>query len=245
LPRALPYLGLSVRTEPLPEAGRGASRLAPLKRWAVIAGGTFWFGSLFTLFLASPFPGTYLMLPKPLATKLRTTAKVYKQLVYPWTGFSTHGVFVDEHFKDYRWQIRLVYRSGTQSVELPLVSSDGLCVGNNSGHIWELWAFRTVSPSLKIGRVEANLARFIGAWSAKSRVELERGVVDIVARPVEVSLTRWRRGLLADNLRQPWKTIGHARRDGGELRVEWLVARRAEERLAEVETLALALPEGH
>jgi hypothetical protein len=239
LPRALPYLGLARGGEPTRDV---VSALGPLRRWAVLGGGAFWLVSLFTLFLASPFPGTYLMVPKPLAAKLRGTAKVYKQLAFPWTGFSTHGVFMDQHFKDYTWQVRLVYRLGATVVELPLVSRDGLCIGDNRDHVWELWAFRTVAPSLKVAQVEANLGRFISFWSAKAHADLERGSIQILARPVEVSLTEWREGLLRRNLLAPWATIGSVQREQGTLRIEWVVPSRGDYRLGDIETLAAALP---
>lgn len=245
LPRAVPWLGLGAGATDAPpsETRQSSAALDPLKRWIVVAGGAFWIGSLFTLFLASPFLTKYLMVPKPLAAKLRSTAKLYKQIAYPWTGFSTHGVFMDEHFNAYTWQVRLVYRLGASLTELPLVANDGRCIGDNSGHVWELWAFRTVAPSLKIPQVEANLMRFINSWSAKARADLERGTIDILARPVEVSLTHWRAGLLADNLRKPWTVIGHARREQGAVRVAWATPRQLDQRLADVEARAAALPE--
>lgn len=240
LPRALPYLGLAVVAEPVPRSSRTTSVLDSCRRWAVLGGGAFWMVSLFTLFLASPFPGAYLV-PKPLAAKLRAAAKVYKQIVYPWTGFSTHGVFMDDHFKDYKWQIRLSYRMGSRTTDLPLVSSDGRCIGDNNGHVWELWAFRTVAPTLKIARVEANLLRFVTAWAATSRPDLEHGSVEVLARPVEVSLTEWRAGLLADNLRRPWTAIGRARREQGALSIEWAAPRQADHLLSDIEASSAAL----
>jgi hypothetical protein len=240
-PRALPYLGLG-GLEQAPESNRFSLALDPLRRWALLGGGAFWLGSLFTLFLASPFPATYLMVPKPFAAKLRTAAKSYKQLAFPWTGFSTHGVFMDQHFKDYTWQVRLVYRLESSVVELPWVNKDGLCIGTNSDHVWELWAFRTVAPGLKIAQVEANLGRFINFWSVKAHADLTRGSIEILTRPVEVSLTEWRPGLLRRNLLEPWAPIGRVQRGEGALRFEWAVPRRDDHLLADIETSAAALP---
>lgn len=203
------------------EAASPMERTGRLVISTVAAGLLFWAVSLVILLFASPLPGKLLPLSDRAAERLRSLAQTYKKIVYPWTGFSTHGVFVDGHFKDYFSQVRLVYKAHGRSLQLPIVDTDGTCIGYNTGRVWGLWAFRTVRPSLRLEHAANNLMRFIEYWANEEHIDLGRGQVEVLVRPVRVSLDRWQPGLLKRNLEGPWTKIGSASRVKNLVELRW------------------------
>lgn len=179
----------------------------------------FWLVSVFILSWASPFFRTYLPIPEQAANRMRAVATKYKSTFYAWTGFSTHGVFVEEHFRDYNFQVRLLYHGPRGTLQLPIVDVDGTCIDYNSGRVWALWAFRTVRPGLRLKRASANLVRFMEYWRA--REGMTRGTIEVLVRPVHVVLDEWQADLLHRNTTGPWSRIGHAKLGNSIASIVW------------------------
>jgi hypothetical protein len=177
-----------------------------LERLAVNGWLALWLFSFAVLVLGSPLGK--LSGSKAVASQLRRVAAAYRRALYPWTGFSQHAVFVDAHFRDYTNQIRLVYRDANGSRELPLIATEGTCLDWNLDRFWVMWSFRTSRPSLPLAQADDNLRRFALHWSHEEKANLRRGRIEILARPVAVSLDEWQPGLLRRNLAAPWRAAG-------------------------------------
>lgn len=229
--RAPASAGASVEGSPSPVAPPQAWS-PKLARLAVNAWVALWLFSFAVLALGSPIGK--LSGSAPLAARLRSASGWYRHAIYPWTGFSQHAVFVDAHFLDYVSQLRLVYRGQDGSRELPLISGDGTCLGWNLDRFWVMWSFRTARPSLPLQQAEDNLRRFALHWSHEAGVDLRKGRIEILVRPVDVSVNEWEQGLLQRNLNGSWYVAGEiAERPQGTL-VSWQQAPRHAATLAQV-----------
>ncbi|WJH35872.1 DCC1-like thiol-disulfide oxidoreductase family protein [Paenibacillus sp. CC-CFT747] len=202
-----------------PAPHRGAGRLARPAAGVLL---TAWLLSFVLIVPAGPLLRTYVTGDGALADRLENTAEYYKSRVYPWTGWTSHGVFMDEHFVNYRVQTMLVFeREGREPMRLPTIRPDGYTGSYNSGRLWELWTFETVKPELPLDQVERNLSRFVTYWAVRNNIPLEKGRILILQRPMDVTLDRFRQDRLADNLSQPWKEVGVITGSPGQLKVSF------------------------
>lgn len=203
-----------------------------LSRLATTGWVVLWLFSFLVLSFGSPM--SQLIGSGPLASRLRSLSGAYRALIYPWTGFSQHGVFVDGHFKNYTTQVRLVLEEPGGFREVPLIAEDGTCLDWNVGRLWVMWTFRTVRPSLPLASAEENLRRFVLHWSHVEGVDLRKERIQILSRPVAVSLDKWQPGLLRQNLAREWTRVGEIFEQAQGLVIQWRRSRGSTATLAQV-----------
>jgi predicted DCC family thiol-disulfide oxidoreductase YuxK len=181
-----------------------------------------WLGSVGIIALVSPLARKHLPFEPALITRVQNLAALYKWLVYPVTGFSQHGVFMDNHFRPYTSELMVVMRRGDTETVLPFIGADGVAGPYNWGRSWVHWTFRTADPRLPKERMEPNLARWIAYWAHREGVDLTGAEFLLRRRAVEVSLDRWQPDMGARNHSKPWWTVGRLTGTPRALEVEWL-----------------------
>ena len=181
----------------------------------------FWLVSAAVIALASPFHRTYVPLSAETHARLERTGNAWRELVYPWTGFAAHGVFMDYHFENYTTQLMIVQRGDGVERELPLTLADGTSGAYGWGRGWAHWIFRTASPDIPDARRDVGLRRWVAFWMSQGGDTLD-GEIVIRERPVEVSLYEWRPNLGRRNRETPWHDVARITGEPGDLRIEWL-----------------------
>lgn len=159
-----------------------------------------WLVSFLIISLASPFNRTYIIGDSKVSYYSEALGSKYKNLVYPWTGWSTHGVFMDNHFLNYTFQTKLVYEGNGNKITLPITTDKGFAGRYNLNRQWVNWTFRSVRPGLSIEELNYNLLRYVNYWAAKNNIDLSSGEILIMQRPLEVSLYKWKSNLLNENI---------------------------------------------
>lgn len=165
-----------------------------------------WMTSVTIIICASPFLRTYAGV-SPKVARLSNAAWKFKRVVYPWTGLSTHGVFMDDHFSDYRSQLKTTFREGSTETLLPMTTEEGLAGMYSWNRMWVTWTFNTAKPTLPATQRSTRVQRFAQFWVGDTGVDPTAGEFIVYARPVEVSLSQWVEGQLRDNCDRPWTEI--------------------------------------
>jgi hypothetical protein len=203
-----------------------APPFAQLPRWVperhiLAAFVAFWLVSVAVIALASPFHRIYLPLSHETHERLEGFGDRWRQVVYPWTGFAAHGVFMDGHFARYDRQLMLVQRGPGGEREIPLTRADGTSGAWGWGREWAHWIFRTAAPTLPRPYREAGLRRWADFWFADGG-DPRGGAIVVRERSVDVSLGKWRDGLAERNRAREWRDVARITGEPGALRVEWL-----------------------
>lgn len=181
----------------------------------------FWLASLFVIHFSSPFYTTYLGDRDSFWENTHKAGWLYKELVYPFTGFSSHGLYTDTHFSDYDYQIKLVYLDEEREETLPVIRDNGMAGIYNVGRNHIYWTFRTAGPGTPRELMEERLGRFILFWMHQNDVDMDNAVVNIFKRPQKVSMTDFSKGRLHENMSGEWKLAGKFLVDDGEFKYEW------------------------
>lgn len=212
-----------------------APALEPPRRLAALAGRlrlervvpaallVVWLGSTAAIALASPFHRAWLPLAEETHARLDRIGGAWRAAVYPWTGFTAHGVFMDSHFARYTRQLVVVRRRDGVEEVLPTATLDGMAGRYGWGRQWVHWVFRTASPALPRWRRDASLRRWIEFWAASGGGAAD-GEIVVRERFVEVSLGEWREGLAERNRARPWRDVARVTGEPGALRIEWYPA---------------------
>lgn len=126
-----------------------------------------------------------------IADAYQPPAKVIRKAIYMASGIASHGVFEDDAFRRYNYQVRLVPREG------PVIPySRGNLVGLDiRDRVWELWWKRTEAPPVQMNDAEAHLI----AWARNARIE---------ARPQIARLDEIAPDLFEENNRIGWVEVG-------------------------------------
>lgn len=141
---------------------------------------------------------------------------------FAFTGAQPHGVFHDTYFNRRRHVLMLMWSDDRGQRALPLTQSNGLATGRYlSGRIYSMWTWPVELPRQKIDPEQREILRFAAFWAMREGVDLERGHLKILARPIGMSLLQWRPGWMAHNRRLPWSEVGRVVRDRGGVSVEW------------------------
>lgn len=182
----------------------------------------FWFVSLVIIHFRSPFYITYAGDMESLWGDAYKAGAVYKKTVYPFTGFSTHGLYVDSHFRDYTYQIRLVYNDKDGEREIPVIRENGMAGIYNVGRNHIYWTFRTSGTAIPDDLMETRLKRFILFWIYKNEMNNRNVEIDIFTRPLKVSLNEFSEGRLHENINQQWEYSGRFFIDDSIQKFEWV-----------------------
>ncbi|AEI44114.1 DCC1-like thiol-disulfide oxidoreductase family protein [Paenibacillus mucilaginosus] len=190
------------------DSEEGLSRTG--RRWA--AGFlAVWLISFGMIFLSSPVLRVYVLGDTPLVSGLKAASQEYKRLVYPWTGWTSHNVFMDEHFEGYAFQTMLVYEKNGVREVLPMSRQEGAAAytgGYALGRLWEIWTFETVKPGLPLEQTERNLLRFAAYWVHRQGKDMNGARIAVLQRRQEVSLTKWHPHRLQANVTAAWIEAG-------------------------------------
>ncbi|WP_150274923.1 DCC1-like thiol-disulfide oxidoreductase family protein [Paenibacillus tepidiphilus] len=209
----------------------GIGIAAPPERPASVLAGKFWPAGTFLLLwgisfvvlsFGTPFYGKYITGEDSRTTAaLRDTAAVYKRITYPVLGWSNHGVYTETHFENYVFQTRLVYVSGDSATALPVMDGSGFSRAYMIGRQWDNWAYATAHPELPFDQASRSMLDYAAFWAARSGVDLTSGSgsIEIQRKPLKVSMDEFRRGLLKENMTQPWTRVGEITANGGELQI--------------------------
>lgn len=156
----------------------------------------FWIVSFLIILLRNP------ILAGHLSSSASALAARYESVVYPWTGAAAHDVFVDERlFQGYRYETRLLIRKGSETDGLP-TREDG--TSRVFGRIWCGLVVRKLHPRQSDEYVDRELRRLAADWARNNATLIDAKEAVILRRPIEVSLTRWKAGLIARNRQSAW-----------------------------------------
>ncbi|WP_426446773.1 DCC1-like thiol-disulfide oxidoreductase family protein [Paenibacillus sp. S-38] len=170
-----------------------------------------WLLSFGVIFLGSPVLRVYVLGDTPLVRGLKTFAQAYKWQVYPWTGWTSHNVFMDEHFAGYDFQTMLAYEKNGVTEVLPMNRQEagGTYTGGYAlGRLWEIWTFEAVRPGLPMEQTQRNLLRFAAYWVHREDKDMEGARIRVLQRRQTVSLTEWQPGRLQANVTANWTEAG-------------------------------------
>ena len=116
------------------------------------------------------------------------------------TGLSGHGVFADELFQRYNYQLRLIANGEPE----PYSRGNQLAIGVRD-RTWENWWKKTQGPWVRLPRAEANLEIWASLyWPKANDIEIE-------ARPQVVDMRAADTSLFSINDRIPWRRVGMIR----------------------------------
>jgi predicted DCC family thiol-disulfide oxidoreductase YuxK len=180
-----------------------------------------WLLSVGVIAFVSPFAEQHLPLDPSLVQRVQSYARRYKDLVYPLTGFSQHGVFMDSHFRGYTSETMLVLRQGEKETLVPFILPSGEVGPYNWGRSWVLWTFRAVHPGLARDSVQRSVARWVAYWASREMVDIRQGELQIRRRHLDVSLDRWQPHMGERNRGQRWWIVGRVTGPARNLRIEW------------------------
>jgi len=209
------------------QTGKSGSRkngiiIPGLQKKVIAAYLCFWLISLVIIHFRSPFYLTYAGDKNSLWGTAYNIGAYYKARVYPFTGFSTHGLYVDSHFQNYTYQIKLIYSHDDKNSIVPVIRSNGMAgiydVGRN--HIY--WTFRTAWPHVSKEVMEKRMKRFVLFWMGKNDIDMDGSVFKIFTRPLKVSLTDFSEGLWHENISREWKLSGKFIVHNDEFEYKWL-----------------------
>jgi len=216
-------LGGPFRTEADVSLGAtpGELRLSAAGRIAVAGLLAAWFAAFALTTFAGPLYRTHLPSASRWTEPLgRAADRVWPRL-YPFTGLSTHGLFVDDHFERYTTQTALVARNGSTEEYLPIVAANGTARLYAVGRLNIKWLFGTVRPSMTRDEVGRELARFAAFWAGARGIDLADRPLTIRQRPNRASVSSWVPDLLRENLAAPWRDVGRIEGPIRDLRVSW------------------------
>jgi hypothetical protein len=183
----------------------------------------FWFVSLIVIHFRSPFYITYAGDAEGFWRIPLYAGGVYKNWVYPYSGFSTHGLYVDSHFRDYNRQYKFVYDGIDGEKIIPVIRDNGMAGWYNFGRNHIYWTFRTASPIVSESVREERMQRFIHHWLARQKaMDTEKEIeIEIREQQLTVSLDEFIPGLLHRNMEGPWNAAGMYRITSGDGRFSW------------------------
>ncbi|MCZ8521139.1 MULTISPECIES: DCC1-like thiol-disulfide oxidoreductase family protein [Paenibacillus] len=217
--------GVCSLRHPHPSAGEpGVRKRTNANRGRRLAYGFLaaWLFSFGVILLGSPVLRVYVLGDTEEVRQLKRLAEAYKGLVYPWTGWTSHNVFMDEQFEDYRFQTMLVYEKDGREEVLPMNRRDGgetFTGGYTLGRLWEVWTFETARPGLPMEQTERNLLRFAAYWVHRYSKDMTGAKIHVLQRPQKVSLTEWKPDRLRENLAAEWISAGDIEGAPGSMRL--------------------------
>lgn len=182
-----------------------------LKNYSVknlkIAGLTFLVFFLFSLQLNTSYSTVSKLYEVPYllggtGRNMLTKAKFY-------LGITKHGVFVDNHFKNFDKVYALKYKNEF----LPIIDEKGMPGKYLQGGRWVNHNWRVNGPKVNIKneksvkRLEKGLGRFANFWAVKNR-KINPNFT-IVEKRMKVTF-EWEKDLLKNNINSPWIEVGKA-----------------------------------
>ncbi len=163
----------------------------------------FWVVSFGIITFKSPFYRTFFFPNSNALTLVEKAAGRYKNLVYPLTGFSDHGVFMDSHFLAYDSQLYLE----SEGDPLPMISEFGTAGWYNVNRNWVVWTFRGADPSYAPEKSDEVVTDFVEFW-IEAGSETSVSEIQILSREIKPSLNQWQPNLLDENRERLWQEVG-------------------------------------
>lgn len=202
---------------PQPAADK-RSRLAG-RRWPGVVFVALWIFSFIVISFNTPFYRWYVTGDSAVTDKMSQAAVAYKRVVYPAFGWTNHGVYTEIHFRDYRFQTRLVYAAADGSrKELPIMNEYGFTRSYLFGRQWDNWVYAIVRPQLDYATAEKGMLAYSHFWAKHhlSGPGLDGGTIEVQVKPLLVSMDHFVKGRLRQNMERPWLTAGTiAEEEGG------------------------------
>ncbi|KLE03685.1 DCC1-like thiol-disulfide oxidoreductase family protein [Aliarcobacter butzleri] len=147
-------------------------------------------------------------LPESIQKMFINIASQAQYILYPITGFESHGVFMDHHFKNYTNIYSIYYiNSNNQEVRLPLIRDNGLVDWMNTSRQWRYWTFSTIGTTGYIENINPNLERIIAFWAYKNGIDINDATFLIKRKQIKV-VYEWEKDLLKNNMKAPWEDAG-------------------------------------
>lgn len=176
----------------------------------------FWIISFGIITFRSPFYRLYFFPDSAALTLVERAAGKYKSSVYPWTGFSDHGVFMDSHFLAYDSQLYLE----SDGKSLPMISEAGTSSWYSVNRNWVVWTFRGANPSYAAEKSDVVVTDFVEFW-IETDPEITGSEIQILSRPINPSLNKWEPNLLDKNREEPWQEVGILTLNEDEVELIW------------------------
>lgn len=147
-------------------------------------------------------------MPLVISESLEYLARGTQYILYPITGFESHGVFMDAHFKDYSQIYNIYYlNKNNDEVSLSLIKDNGLVDWMNTSRQWRYWTFSTIGSNKGIQTFNPNIERIIHFWAYKNNIDLHNAQFKLKLKEIDVIFT-WEKDLLKNNMQKPWKEAG-------------------------------------
>lgn len=163
----------------------------------------------FLLILETPVLGIkdYSSIAPP--TRAEAAYAGLKEMLYDLAGISSHGVFLDGHFKDYNRIIAVTFlRPDGSQKWLPILSERGTAKRYASGRIWCNWLFRSTSKYCDLATLERGVQRYTAFWAAQNNISLTNATFYVQVKRLD-TIGDWEQDFLWRQTQKPWQFAGH------------------------------------
>lgn len=144
-------------------------------------------------------PSMQKVLPKNL---VMASSKLQHNFLRPFLGITTHGVFMDWHFKTARYITVVKTKNGEV---LPFFKENGQVAGYPFGRFWVNANFRFLN--IQYPRYKDGLKRYTSYWAIKNKRDLRNLDLDVYIKETEVA-TKWEKDFLTKQMNKPLRKIG-------------------------------------
>jgi hypothetical protein len=141
---------------------------------------------------------------EPPTVAHRSYARV-KEIFYALTGISSHGVFLDHHFKGADRIIAVTYQrpDGSQKF-LPMISEQGTARSYAFGRLWCNWVFRSAGKHCDLATIDHAVERYTAFWAVKNNVSLANASFCVLVKRLD-TIGDWEPDFLRRQTEKPWQ----------------------------------------
>lgn len=153
---------------------------------------------------------------QPIAHVANKISIRYSYILFPFTGFQNHPVFMDNHFQGYEHiaAIRYIDNSGSGTF-LPIINEFGQAGWYNSGRNWANWSFRVNNMTFDHEMFAGGVKRYLYFWSHAQGIDYQTAQFEILAKELVVSY-EWKKDHLQMMMNAPWQHAGTIKYTNGD-----------------------------
>lgn len=166
--------------------------------------------------------GLFLRLGLELPPPLGEISRGLLSFSHVFFGITTHPLYVDDHFRGYRYIFALSYldREGKERW-LPFIDERGMFRFSNYGRVHAMWANMAITPKPRKWVVAKFSQKVTAFYGQKAGLELDDACFFLKAKPIKIT-ARWEEGLQQQNLEGEWFDVAEMRWQEKVFSVRWL-----------------------